>query len=194
MATKPEWATVRPESGQGGAEVDVIVGARTDDGEYTSIRQGTLTVKTSSGLSKQVSISQQPTGSYTVRMGSLAMTNNTGSSMNNPNLDVYFETSVGTRVDIVHYKSYQEYSNGQIWGESELRSYEYMWKPQWPSSFNITGLFLSTNSGFNASVRVEVNTETRTVTMTGGQGTASLSYYLSKGSFVSVIIQGSCTR
>ena len=122
------------------------------------------------------------------------MENNTGGSMNSPNLDAYFETSVGTRVDIVHYTSSQEYSNGDIWGDSELRRYEFMWHPWWPSSFNITGLFLSTRSGFTATVDVEINSQTVTVSMTGGQGTASMSYYITKGSVIQAQIEGSVTR
>lgn len=51
---KPSWITLDKSSGTGGSSVNVTATANTS----TSSRSGTLTVKTSSGLAKTVSLSQ----------------------------------------------------------------------------------------------------------------------------------------
>lgn len=52
---KPDWITLDKSSGTGGASVQVTAGANAS----TSKRSGILTIKTASGLTKTVSVSQE---------------------------------------------------------------------------------------------------------------------------------------
>lgn len=51
---KPSWASVSPSSGTGGRSVSVTASSNTN----SSTRSGSITVRTTSGLSKSVSLSQ----------------------------------------------------------------------------------------------------------------------------------------
>lgn len=71
MATKPSWISVNPGSGSGEAEVKVTASRNS----ASSQRSGTVTVKTSSGLSKEVLVSQKAPMTVKVTFNSVKLTN-----------------------------------------------------------------------------------------------------------------------
>ena len=83
---KPSWVTLSKSSGTGGGSVQVTASQNTG----SSTRSGTLTIKTASGLTKTVSISQQKE-SYSLNVGGSLFIRNT--DPNNPSLTI--DVSVG---------------------------------------------------------------------------------------------------
>lgn len=61
---KPSWVTLDKSSGTGGGSVNVTAASNSS----TSTRSGTLTIKTASGLTKSVSISQEKAVVYTAQI------------------------------------------------------------------------------------------------------------------------------
>lgn len=90
---KPSWVTLSKSSGSGNSSVSVTAKANTGAGS----RMGNITVRTSSGLSKTVSISQAapsvPASYYLFFRGYLSVKNNTGEGLNNVKLMAHMTAS-----------------------------------------------------------------------------------------------------
>lgn len=82
---KPSWVTLSKSSGSGGGSVNVTASRNTG----SSARSGTLTIKTASGLTKTVSVSQNPS-TYTIHFrGSLIFKNRLQDLNNLPRINLY---------------------------------------------------------------------------------------------------------
>lgn len=74
---KPSWIATNPSSGTGGGSVNVIANRSTS----SSPRSGTITVKTASGLTKTVSVSQAAYVSTVTIRWNVDISNQTGSQL-----------------------------------------------------------------------------------------------------------------
>lgn len=71
---KPSWISVSPSSGTGGGTVNVRCDTHTNSG---AARSGSITVKTASGLTKTVSLSQAAANLWSIQ-GNVQLINNSG--------------------------------------------------------------------------------------------------------------------
>ena len=132
---KPDWVTVDPSSGAGGGLSNITSGINTGSSE----REGVITVKTASGLTKSVTVSQKAypdtfifnqtsfannggSGSYiavsgqcgrTVTMVSVQKGNNTDNFLKSVTLTFIKQTSSGPQAAFALNKTIDELPSGQ---------------------------------------------------------------------------------
>lgn len=95
---KPSWVTLSKSTGSGGGSVSVTASAN----PYSSARSGSLTVKTASGLTKTVSVSQKSDKYYIFFRGNLFFQNQIKEQVELPAIDIYvhLQNSEGDSSDL----------------------------------------------------------------------------------------------
>ena len=95
---KPSWVTLSKSSGTGGGSVNVTCKANTG-----TSRSGSITVKTASGLTKTVSLSQAANTSSIICTWNVTLKNNTGSqlTLNSQSIALFPTNSYGNSIYIL---------------------------------------------------------------------------------------------